>query len=260
MATVTAVCDSFELLFLWLLAPLEIDTLNPQRPTVPSVMTPHKLRRWPAGAGDQAPPTLLANVDKPFLAGAGRSIAERSVVVFGRAELPLHAPWPPARSPVSSSNRHEARYALRTALRSRTGVVTAREIRLMRVIVLGSGVIGVTSAYYLAEAGHEVVVLDRQEGPALETSFANAGEVSPGYCLALGRAGHPDQGAEVAVHAPSPAVHLAQARPGPDPLGPDDAPQLHGRPLRAQQGPDGAAGRVQPRPAARAAGRARHRL
>ena len=51
----------------------------------------------------------------------------------------------------------------------------------MRVIVLGSGVIGVASAYYLAEAGHEVVVLDRQEGPALETSFANAGEVSPGY-------------------------------------------------------------------------------
>ena len=51
----------------------------------------------------------------------------------------------------------------------------------MRVIVLGSGVIGVASAYYLAEAGHEVVVLDRREGPALETSFANAGEVSPGY-------------------------------------------------------------------------------
>ena len=51
----------------------------------------------------------------------------------------------------------------------------------MRVVVLGSGVIGVASAYYLAEAGHEVVVLDRQAGPALETSFANAGEVSPGY-------------------------------------------------------------------------------
>ena len=51
----------------------------------------------------------------------------------------------------------------------------------MRVIVLGSGVIGVASAHYLAEAGHEVVVLDRQEGPALETSFANAGEISPGY-------------------------------------------------------------------------------
>ena len=51
----------------------------------------------------------------------------------------------------------------------------------MKIIVLGSGVIGVTSAWYLAEAGHEVVVLDRQPGPALETSFANAGEISPGY-------------------------------------------------------------------------------
>jgi D-amino-acid dehydrogenase len=51
----------------------------------------------------------------------------------------------------------------------------------VRVIVLGSGVIGVTSAWWLAEAGHEVVVIDRQQGAALETSFANAGEVSPGY-------------------------------------------------------------------------------
>lgn len=51
----------------------------------------------------------------------------------------------------------------------------------MKVLILGSGVIGVTSAYYLAEAGHEVTVIDRQPGPALETSFANAGEVSPGY-------------------------------------------------------------------------------
>ncbi|MCP4618411.1 MAG: D-amino acid dehydrogenase [Bradyrhizobium sp.] len=51
----------------------------------------------------------------------------------------------------------------------------------MKVLILGSGVIGVTSAYYLARAGHEVVVIDRQPGPALETSFANAGEVSPGY-------------------------------------------------------------------------------
>src|SRR5215469_7277612 len=51
----------------------------------------------------------------------------------------------------------------------------------MKVAVLGSGVIGVTTAYYLALAGHEVVVLDRQPGPALETSFANAGEISPGY-------------------------------------------------------------------------------
>lgn len=52
----------------------------------------------------------------------------------------------------------------------------------MKVIVLGAGVIGVTSAYQLARAGHEVTVIDRQPGPALETSFANAGEVSFGYC------------------------------------------------------------------------------
>ncbi len=51
----------------------------------------------------------------------------------------------------------------------------------MKVIVLGSGVVGVASAWYLAAAGHEVEVVDRQSGPALETSFANAGEVSPGY-------------------------------------------------------------------------------
>lgn len=51
----------------------------------------------------------------------------------------------------------------------------------MKVLVLGSGVIGVSSAWYLAEAGHEVTVLDRQAGPGLETSFANAGEISPGY-------------------------------------------------------------------------------
>jgi D-amino-acid dehydrogenase len=51
----------------------------------------------------------------------------------------------------------------------------------VKVLILGSGVIGVTSAYYLARAGHEVTVVDRQPEPALETSFANAGEVSPGY-------------------------------------------------------------------------------
>ncbi len=51
----------------------------------------------------------------------------------------------------------------------------------MKVVVLGGGVIGVTTAYYLRQAGHDVEVLERQPGVALETSFANAGEVSPGY-------------------------------------------------------------------------------
>jgi D-amino-acid dehydrogenase len=51
----------------------------------------------------------------------------------------------------------------------------------MHVMVLGGGVIGVASAYFLSEQGHQVTVIDRQPGPGLETSFANAGEVSPGY-------------------------------------------------------------------------------
>ncbi|MFJ4346391.1 D-amino acid dehydrogenase [Pseudomonas sp. NPDC089401] len=51
----------------------------------------------------------------------------------------------------------------------------------MRVLILGSGVIGTVSAYYLAREGFEVTVIDRQPGPALETSYANAGQISPGY-------------------------------------------------------------------------------
>jgi D-amino-acid dehydrogenase len=50
----------------------------------------------------------------------------------------------------------------------------------MKVIVLGAGVIGVTTAWYLRRAGAEVRVLDRQPGPGMETSFANAGELSYG--------------------------------------------------------------------------------
>ena len=51
----------------------------------------------------------------------------------------------------------------------------------MRILILGSGVIGVTSAWCLRQAGHEVTVVDRAAGPGMETTFANAGQVSPGY-------------------------------------------------------------------------------
>ncbi|EPF70228.1 D-amino acid dehydrogenase [Acinetobacter rudis] len=51
----------------------------------------------------------------------------------------------------------------------------------MHVMVLGSGVIGITTAYFLAKQGVKVTVLDRQAGPAEETSFGNAGQISPGY-------------------------------------------------------------------------------
>ena len=48
----------------------------------------------------------------------------------------------------------------------------------MRVVVLGAGVVGVTSAWYLQHAGHEVTVIDRQPAAAQETSFANGGQIS----------------------------------------------------------------------------------
>lgn len=48
----------------------------------------------------------------------------------------------------------------------------------MRVLVLGAGVVGVASAYYLQRHGHEVTVIDRQSSPAVETSFANGGQIS----------------------------------------------------------------------------------
>ncbi|MDO8705643.1 MAG: D-amino acid dehydrogenase [Sulfuricaulis sp.] len=50
----------------------------------------------------------------------------------------------------------------------------------MKVLVLGGGVIGVTSAYYLNKAGHDVTVIDRQTEPGLETSYANGGQISWG--------------------------------------------------------------------------------
>ena len=52
----------------------------------------------------------------------------------------------------------------------------------MRVVVLGAGIIGVSTAWHLLERGHEVTVIDRQSGAAMETSFANAAQISVSYC------------------------------------------------------------------------------
>jgi D-amino-acid dehydrogenase len=51
----------------------------------------------------------------------------------------------------------------------------------VRIVVFGAGVVGVTAAWYLAADGHEVTVVDRQPGPALETSFANGGQISASH-------------------------------------------------------------------------------
>lgn len=49
----------------------------------------------------------------------------------------------------------------------------------MKVIVIGSGLIGITTAYFLRQRRHEVTVIDRQEGPGQETSFANGALLTP---------------------------------------------------------------------------------
>ena len=59
----------------------------------------------------------------------------------------------------------------------------------MKVVVLGAGVVGVTSAWYLAQAGHEVTVVERQAQPAMETSFANGGQISAGHAEPWARPG-----------------------------------------------------------------------
>lgn len=51
----------------------------------------------------------------------------------------------------------------------------------MKIVICGAGVIGVTTAYYLATMGHEIVVVDRRSRAGMETSFANAGQISWGY-------------------------------------------------------------------------------
>ena len=87
----------------------------------------------------------------------------------------------------------------------------------MKVVVLGAGVIGTACAYYLSKAGHDVVVVDRQPGAGLETSFANAGGVCPSFAGPWAAPGMPLKVARwlFARHAPlmlRPRVDLHQWR------------------------------------------------
>jgi D-amino-acid dehydrogenase len=60
-----------------------------------------------------------------------------------------------------------------------------------RIVVLGGGIIGISTAWYLAEEGHEVTVVDRQPDAALETSFANGAQISVSFCEPWANAGAP---------------------------------------------------------------------
>ncbi len=128
----------------------------------------------------------------------------------------------------------------------------------MKVIVLGAGVVGVTTAWYLARQGVETRVLDRQPGPGLETSFANAGELSYGMTSPWAAPGIPMKAVKWLFmrHRPlfiwpliSPTMSAAQ-----------DADELQRGLLPAEQGPDGADLELQPRCADRPDGRNSARL
>jgi D-amino-acid dehydrogenase len=84
----------------------------------------------------------------------------------------------------------------------------------MRVVVLGSGVVGVASAWYLSRAGHQVTVIDRQPAAGMETSFANAGQVSPGYSAPWAGPGIPVKALKWLMMRHRPLVFWPQAKGG----------------------------------------------
>ena len=61
----------------------------------------------------------------------------------------------------------------------------------MRIAVIGAGIVGITTAWELAEDGHEVTVFERRSSIAEETSFANAGVIAPGYVTPWAAPGMP---------------------------------------------------------------------
>jgi D-amino-acid dehydrogenase len=83
----------------------------------------------------------------------------------------------------------------------------------MKIAVLGAGVIGVTTAWYLRQDGHEVQVYDRREGPGLETSFANGGQISADHASPWAKPGVPLQALKWMFHEDSPLLFRLRADP-----------------------------------------------
>jgi len=83
----------------------------------------------------------------------------------------------------------------------------------MKVLVLGAGVVGVTTAWYLRQAGHEVRVIERREGPGLETSFANGGQISADHAAPWAKPGVPLQALRWMMREDSPLLFRLRADP-----------------------------------------------
>ena len=98
-----------------------------------------------------------------------------------------------------------------------------RGTRRVKVIVLGAGVIGVTTAYYLARGGRRGAGARPPAGARHGDELRQRRRALLRHDLALGGAGHPDEGGEVALHAAPAALHLADGRSGDVGLGRPDA-------------------------------------
>jgi D-amino-acid dehydrogenase len=83
----------------------------------------------------------------------------------------------------------------------------------MRIAIFGAGVVGVTTAWYLRQDGHEVQVFDRREGPGLETSFANGGQISADHASPWAKPGVPLQALKWMLHEDSPLLFRLRADP-----------------------------------------------
>jgi D-amino-acid dehydrogenase len=83
----------------------------------------------------------------------------------------------------------------------------------MKIVVLGAGIIGISSAWYLRERGHEVVVVDRQPDAALETSFANGAQISVSFCEPWANAAAPFKVAKWLLRDDSPLLFRPKLDP-----------------------------------------------
>ena len=91
----------------------------------------------------------------------------------------------------------------------------------MKTIVLGAGIIGISTAWHLLERGHEVVVVDRQPDAALETSFANAAQISVSYCEPWANREAPLKALKWMFDKEAPLLFRPPVRLGPVALGPE---------------------------------------
>jgi D-amino-acid dehydrogenase len=86
-------------------------------------------------------------------------------------------------------------------------------MKQQKVIVLGAGIIGISTAWHLVELGHEVTVVDRQPGAALETSYANGAQISVSFCEPWANAGAPLKVAKWLLRDDSPLLFRPKLDP-----------------------------------------------